>query len=292
MSLTAIIMTRNERRNIEGAVGSLAGLATEILVVDRASEDGTREIALSLGCRVIDDDLGDISAARNLALSLAAGDWVLFLDADERLTPGLASELARHMEENPGRAASFLRHNHAFGRRMRFGPLWPDRVARLFPRDSVHWEGLVHERPVTGLPEARLRGAVIHHTYQDFRSYLDKQGLYARLWAENARRRGARSGPGKAFARALFAFLKMFFLRLGIMDGPAGWCLCWYYSGAYTLGKYLLLADAGMPGGGGGRPVRGAAEDIAPGWDRGGEAGHPTTPEPAPAMEPEAAGEP
>ncbi|MDR3152744.1 MAG: glycosyltransferase family 2 protein [Deltaproteobacteria bacterium] len=245
MLLTTVIMTRNELRNIEGAVRSCAGLPGEILVVDHMSGDGTPDAARSLGCRVLSEALPDISQARNLAVSEAAGDWLLFLDADERLTPKLISLISRHIEKSPGRCASFTRENVAFGRRMRFGPLWPDRVVRLFPKGSVSWEGLVHERPVTEAPATALKGSVTHFTYPDYRAYLDKQALYARLWAENARRAGRRATAWKAFSRAFFAFLKMAFLKLGLLDGPAGWCLCWYYSGAYTMAKYLLLADSG-----------------------------------------------
>jgi glycosyltransferase involved in cell wall biosynthesis len=249
MLLSTVIMTRNERRNIEDAVRSCAGLPGEILVVDHSSSDGTQELAAGLGCRVIPEELADISLARNMAIDEAKGDWILFLDADERMTPGLAGEIAAHLEGGRREAASFRRRNRAFGRVMRFGPLWPDRVIRLFPRGEVRWEGLVHERPLTSLPVARLRGSVVHHTYPDFGTYIAKQALYARLWAENARRRGRSATPLKAFTRAAFAFLKMSLLKLGLLDGPAGWCLCWYYSGAYTLGKYLLLADGGTPGG-------------------------------------------
>jgi hypothetical protein len=182
------------------------------------------------------------------------------LDADERVTPQLASEISGHVGSSPASAASFTRLNLAFGRRMRFGPLWPDRVVRLFPKGSVRWEGLVHERPLTELPVTRLKGSVFHHTYPDYKSYVEKQASYARLWAENARRRGKSATPFKAFARAFFAFLKMFALKLGFLDGPAGWCLCWYYSGAYTLGKYLLLADGR---GDGGRDGPGPGQAVA-----------------------------
>jgi glycosyltransferase involved in cell wall biosynthesis len=247
--LTTVIMTWNEIRNIGDALRSLAGLPGEILVVDHASSDGTPELAAEMGCRVISEELGDISLARNLALDEAGGEWILFLDADERVTPALASQISRHMETSPGKAASFTRRNVAFGSRFRFGPLWPDRVIRLFPRGHVRWEGLVHERPVTDLPVSRLGGSVFHHTYPDWGTYLRKQAGYAALWAENARRRGAGATPLKAFTRAFLAFLKMMFLKLGILDGPAGWCLCWYNSGAYTLGKYLLLSDCGKTDG-------------------------------------------
>ncbi|MDR1079750.1 MAG: glycosyltransferase family 2 protein [Deltaproteobacteria bacterium] len=274
--LTTVIMTWNESRNIRDAVRSLAGLPGEILVVDHASEDGTPELAMSLGCRVVTEHLEDISLARNLALSEARGEWILFLDADERMTPGLAGEISSHMENGSGRAASFTRRNVAFGRRFRFGPLWPDRVVRLFPRDHVRWVGLVHERPVTDLPVARLGGWVFHHTYPDWGTYVDKQALYARLWAENCRGGGKAATPAKAFARAFFAFLKMMFLKLGILDGPAGWCLCWYNSGAYTLGKYLLLADGTEPGRGAGQTGRkgggaGAAEAGDPAREPGSQ---------------------
>ncbi|MDR2353987.1 MAG: glycosyltransferase family 2 protein [Deltaproteobacteria bacterium] len=243
MILTTIIPTFNEILNIEPCLESVAALPGEVLVIDE-SNDGTGELAEKLGARVIRDDFAHkISAVRNCALENALGDYVFFLDADERVTPKLALEIQNFLERGEHFACSMRRHNVAFGRRVRFGPLYPDWVIRLFPTQAVTWEGNVHERPIFKLPVKKLKGPLIHHTYCDFASYLKKQGRYAELWAEEARQKGKTATPWKAVNHAFLSFLKMFFFKLGFLGGPVTWSLCWYYSSGYTLGKYLLLAD-------------------------------------------------
>ncbi|MDR2340659.1 MAG: glycosyltransferase family 2 protein [Deltaproteobacteria bacterium] len=242
MILTTVIPTLNEKENIGPCIGSAKALPGEILVMDDSS-DGTDTLARDLGARVVHRDFPDITSKRNMALDMALGDYVFFLDADERLSPKLASEIIAFLESGKRSACAMRRHNEAFGRKVRFGPLYPDWVTRLFPTKEVRWKGLIHERPVHSLPVVKLKGPMLHHTYPDFATYLRKQAFYAKLWAEEARDLGKTATPWKAVNRAYLSFLKMFFLKLGILGGPVGWALCWYYSSGYTLSKYLLLAD-------------------------------------------------
>lgn len=248
MKLTVIILTRNEQRHISDCLAGLknqgAGPDLDLLVVDDGSDDGTADLARAAGARVVEHRLTTFAEQRNFALSQAAGGWVFFLDADERFSPDLLPAIARHMADHPGAAGSVVRRNFAFGQRHRFGPLKPDRVVRLFPPDSMHWEGRVHERPVFDIPVRALDGHLRHLTYHSWGQYLTKQRRYADIWAEEARAAGRQATPLTAFCRAGAGFLKMFVLNLGLLGGPVAWCLCWYH-GTYTLTKYLKLADGG-----------------------------------------------
>jgi glycosyltransferase involved in cell wall biosynthesis len=243
MSFTTIIIAKNEEKNIADCIESAKALGGEILVMDNESSDLTAKIAADKGARVVPHAMRSFSDTRNLSLEEAKGDYVFFLDADERVSPELRDAILEFIKKNPEAAGALRRENFAFGKKFRFGPLSPDWVTRIFPKGKVRYEGLVHEKPVFELPLVKLKGALYHHTYDSYRSYLEKQQRYARLWALEARERGKSSGPWKAFSRAFMAFLKMFFLKLGILGGPSAWALSWYYSSGYTLAKYLLLAD-------------------------------------------------
>jgi Glycosyltransferases involved in cell wall biogenesis len=245
MKLTIIVLTKNESRHISDCLAGLRqfeGLAVELLVIDDGSDDNTVELAQAAGARVVAHRLNSFAEQRNFALSQVTGGWVFFLDADERFSPDLLAAIARHMTESPDAAGSAVRRNFAFGQRHRFGPLKPDRVTRLFPPDSVIWEGRVHERPVCELPVRPLGGHLRHLTYHSWGQYLAKQHRYADLWAEEGRAAGKTTTPLKAFGRAWAGFMKMFVLNLGFLGGPVAWSLCWYH-GAYTLTKYLKLLD-------------------------------------------------
>jgi glycosyltransferase involved in cell wall biosynthesis len=242
MILTTIIPTLNEISNIGPCIESAKALPGEVLVVDE-SEDGTDALAEKLGARVFHRKFADISEARNFALENAKGDYVFFLDADERLTPKLAAEINAFLESGERTACAMRRHNIAFGQRVRYGPLYPDWVTRLFPKDEVSWTGVVHERPLSQLKVKRFKGPLLHHTYGSFAFYFQKQERFSELWVREAEARGKSATPWKAVNRAFLSFLKMFFLKLGFLGGPVTWALCWYYSSGYTLRKYLLLAD-------------------------------------------------
>lgn len=239
-TLTVIVLAKDEAANIRDCLASAAG-ADELLVVDDGSGDATAALAAEAGAKVITRRLSAFDDQRNFALAEAAGDWVFFLDADERFSPGLLPAIRRHMETAPPRAGAVTRHNFAFGRRRPFGPLKADRVTRLFPRGGVRWQGQVHERPVFDGPAARLGGHLEHHTYRDWGQYLDKQTRYAEMWAASARARGRTATVGQALAHGLGGFFKMLFLNLGLLGGPVAWAMCACH-GLYTLTKYLRLS--------------------------------------------------
>jgi glycosyltransferase involved in cell wall biosynthesis len=238
--LSILILARNESANLPDCLASLKG-ADEIVVVDDLSEDDTAALALAAGARVVARKMDSFAGQRNFAQAQAGGDWVFHLDADERFSPGLMAAVRRHLEIRPEAAGRVSRHSFAFGRRHRFGVLKPDRVTRLFPRGSVTWTGLVHERPVYGGPVRPLAGHLDHFTYSDWGQHELKMHRYAEEWAESAWAQGRRAGPAAPWLRAGAGFLKMFVLNLGLLGGPVAWALCRRHF-TYTRLKYQNLA--------------------------------------------------
>ena len=239
--LSVLILTKNESARLPECLASICG-ADEIVVVDDLSEDGTVALALDAGAKVAERKLDSFAGQRNFAQTQAEGDWIFHLDADERFSPGLMDTIRRHMELYPGVAGRVVRHSFAFGRRHRFGALKPDRVTRLFPRNSVTWVGPIHERPVFTGPVQLLSGHLDHFTYQDWAQFDAKMDCYAEKWAESARDQGRRAGPATPWWRAGASFLKMFGLNLGFLGGPVTWAVCLRHV-RYTFAKYRLLAE-------------------------------------------------
>ena len=240
MKLAVIILTHNEERHIEACIRS-ASFADEILVIDDDSTDRTAEIARSAGARVIAHPLaGDFAGQRNFALAQTAADWVLYVDADERVNAGAEEELCRVMAENERAAYEIKRINVAFGQEMHYGAHRPDYPRRFFPRDAVRWEGLVHERTVYDLPGSRRKGSLRHYTYTDWDRYFQKFNQYTTLMAERQYADGKRASFLKILLDPPFAFFRFYILQRGFLDGRLGFILAMTH-GFYTMVKYIKL---------------------------------------------------
>jgi len=224
-TLTAAIVALNEERNLPGLLGSLA-CVDEIVLVDGGSRDATVRIARDGGCRVATVPFDTFARQRNRAIELARGDWVLSIDADERVTPALATEIRERIAR--GRAAAYHLpiRSTIFGRRMRFGGTQDDRPVRLFRREAARWTGDVHEVLRVAGRIDRLRGWLEHYTLPDLASFLAKVRRYTTLEAE-ARVAAGRpprkrdlwlAPPREVFRRLLW--------KHGYLDGPSGWAFC------------------------------------------------------------------
>lgn len=245
-NLTVVILTKNEEKDIVDAIKNAQKLTDKVLIVDSGSTDKTVALAEANNAEVVYRAWdNDFAAQRNFALQHVDTDWILYLDADERMNDGLIADIAKATVSNREALYRFERRNSAFGRDFKYGVLGPDSVVRLFPSKGVKWEGKVHERPVGEFPEKTLKGYLKHYTYASFDEYLEKMNKYASIGAEDRKLRGKKCSVLKDFVfRPAFAFFKMYVLKAGFLEGWMGFVLCLNYAN-YTLNKYVKLKMMG-----------------------------------------------
>lgn len=242
-NLTVIILTKNEEANIVNVVKNAFKVGLSVLVVDSGSTDKTKELAEYNGAKVVFRAWdNDFSAQRNFALEYVNTDWVLYLDADERLDGELCKAIAKVVNSGNQKQYSMMRKIHAFGFEYKHGIFKPDEVMRLFPVKSVHWENKVHERPICSLPKEKLDGFIEHYTYESWQQWWDKAGKYTTIWAEDVYSNGKRTSLGGAFFHAFYGFFRAYIIQIGFIDGWSG-----LYSSLqhfiYTMMKYLKLYE-------------------------------------------------
>jgi glycosyltransferase involved in cell wall biosynthesis len=227
-TLSVILITRNEEANLRDCLASLEGLAQQIVVVDTASTDRTIAIAQEFGATIAQPaDWPGFGPQKNRALDLATGDWVLSLDADERLTPELRSEISAVLT-NPGHAACFAipRLSWYCGRFIRHSGWNPDYVDRLFQRGSARFSNdLVHERLIPSGSVVKLKNHMLHYSFMNYSQVLQKIDRYSSASAEQAFAKGKRSSPLAAIGHGAWSFFRTYFIRLGFLDGPQGFSL-------------------------------------------------------------------
>jgi len=225
-SLSVIVITRNEAGRLRACLDSVA-FAGEAVVVDSGSTDGTREIAHSMGARVMaTSDWPGFGPQKNRALDLATGDWVLSIDADERVTPALREQIEAVLADPQFDAYSVNRSSSYCGQFMRHSGWYPDRVVRLFRRGSARFsDDLVHETLQVRGPIGRLGGELLHESFADFEAVLEKVNRYSTAGARDLHRRGVKGSPGKALGHGLWAFLRTYLFKRGFLDGRLGLAL-------------------------------------------------------------------
>lgn len=239
--IAVIILTFNEEKNIADAIRS-AAFADEVLLIDSGSTDETLAIARALGARVVQHPMKGFADQRNFALRETAADWVFYLDADERLTSA-AGEAIRRLAQGAERAAyEICRHNIVFGKPMHYGAHRPDWSMRLFPRDGVRWDGVVHEQAVVSVPIRRMTGEILHYTYDTWSTYLTKFNRYTTLAAEKLFAGGRRASVTTLLLHPPFTFFKMYVLKLGFLDGFLGFAMS-VMAALSVFMKYLKLAE-------------------------------------------------
>jgi glycosyltransferase involved in cell wall biosynthesis len=243
MSLSVIVITRNEAANLRACLQSVP-FADDIVVVDNGSTDGTADIARQCGARVVEStDWPGFGPQKNRALALATCDWVLSLDADERVTPELGAQIQAAMAAADASAYEIPRLTRFCGQWIHHSGWTPDRVLRLFRRGQAHFsDDLVHERVVTelGTRTERLTSPLLHDSYPTPAHYWRKLEAYSQAWAIQHHARGRRTSMARAGAAALAAFLRSYFLRLGFLDGAMGFAVCTMQAQA-AFGKYFAL---------------------------------------------------
>lgn len=224
--VTVVIAASNEGGEIADCVRSVAW-AREILVVENDSTDDTIERARDAGATVFTHPFRSIGAQRNAAIARAAERWILVIDADERGTPALGSEVARIVALSPGatgapRAYRAPRRNYFLGREIAHGGWERDRPVRLFEASLRYDERPVHEHVIVEGPVGILREAMLHTPYDSLDEYFEKLARYSRWWAAQNHARGRRAGAGDLLLRPLGRVFRMLVLRGGWRDGMHG----------------------------------------------------------------------
>lgn len=221
--LSVLIPTLNEEENIAECIASLDALAEEIVVLDSYSADRTVEIARSCGAVVHQRRFDNFAAQKNAGLDLLSYDWVLIVDADERLTNALRAEIRGHLDGVPGKDGYRIpRETYFAGRRVR---CWSGgSVLRLFRKSKSRYaaDKKVHEELEVRGTTGELGHPLLHYTFRTFEQYLPKVHSFARLAAEDAHARGEHTSRGALIFLPFFRFFRTYILKGGVLDGIPG----------------------------------------------------------------------
>lgn len=223
MDLTAIVLTLNEEKHLPDCLASLAW-APRVIVFDSFSTDRTLAIAQAAGAQVRQRQFDHYAAQREAALQAAApATWVLFVDADERVTPALAQEI-QAMLARPVAGAWIPRHNYLFGRLTRHAGWYPDYQLRLLRRAGAHYDPTrpVHELVVLEGETVYMQAPFIHLNYETVREFIAKQKRYARYDAERLRAEGVRARPHHFILQPVRQFYWRWITLQGWQDGWHG----------------------------------------------------------------------
>ena len=238
--LTAIVTTFNEEGNIADCLASLS-FADEILVVDSFSTDKTVEIAVAFPkTRVLQHEYAGNGPQCNWAMDQAAHPWALIVDADERVTPALAREIADLLERGTSADHYFLRRDNVFlDRVIRHSGWGQDRLVRLLRRGSARYpEQLVHADMHPEGPTPTLAAPLLHYTLRSLPQYVEKVHRYAEWGARDLARQGRTAGVVEVALRPAWRFFRMFILEAGFLDGLHGFLVC----GLQSYGVFLKWA--------------------------------------------------
>jgi glycosyltransferase involved in cell wall biosynthesis len=243
MSVSVVIVTENEEKNIGDALKSVKDFE-DIVVVDSFSEDRTVEICKKYTYRVYQHKWQGYAKQKQMAVDYAEKPWVLILDADERVTQRLKSEIMEEIKNASFSGFYIPRKNFFLDKWIRHGGWWPDYTLRLFLKDMAFIKDRkVHEKVVVKGKVGYLKNPLEHYTYRTVSDYIKKIDRYSTLSAEELREKGVNPGMITMVVHPVSTFFKMFFLRGGFMDGIHGLILAILYS-YYTFLKYLKLWES------------------------------------------------
>jgi glycosyltransferase involved in cell wall biosynthesis len=220
--VSVVIITKNEAQRIGECLASVADLADEIVVLDSGSSDGTQALCAARGARVVACEWLGFGPQKDLAVRTARNDWVLCVDADERVSADLAGAIGAALADKPAFSAySCARSNRFLGRYLHHGEGYPDWSLRLFDRRVAHWSSdAVHEKVICSVPVGRLAGDLLHDTADTLDSYLAKQNRYTSLQA--AEYTGKPVSAARLVLSPLVRFVKFYVVRGGFRDGIPG----------------------------------------------------------------------
>lgn len=233
--ISATIITLNEEKKIKRAIGSISDIVDEVIVVDSGSEDRTIEIAKKLGAKVFFRKFDNFANQKNWAQSLATGDWILSLDADEEIPTKLAEEI-KHALTKENIAGYFIpRRNFILEKEIKHSRWSPDKHIWLWKKESGKWAGDVHEEVVVRGKVGELKNSKIHYSHKTLSEFLDSNNFYSTLLSESMHKSKVKFSFVKMFWGPIFEFSVRYFYKLGFLDGWRGFTL------AYLMAIYQLM---------------------------------------------------
>ncbi len=229
-TLSVAMIIKNESQDLAQCLETVKGWVDEIVILDSGSSDNTKEIALQYGAKFYENtDWQGFGKQRQLAQQYVTSDYVLWLDADERVTPELKQSIQQAVSSDEKNTVYQIgRLSEVFGRQIRHSGWYPDYVVRLYRTDFAQYgDELVHEK--VHYPKeakvAKLKGDLLHFTYKDIHHYLVKSASYAKAWAEQKARAGKKATLFQGVTHAIGCFVKMYLLKAGFLDGKQGFLL-------------------------------------------------------------------
>lgn len=242
-TLSVFLITKQEGANLDCCLASIKAIAEEIIVVDSGSTDNTLEIAKKYGAKIFNKEFVSFTEQKNFALSKCSCPWALNLDADEYLTPELAKEIKETLNKKTDYAGYLLIRNNIFlGRKMRHSGIAKEKRLRLVETKKAKYVGgFVHEELIVEGKTSALRNTFMHNTYISIEQYFEKFNRYSTLAALTMLQKHKKFNIFQ-LTRAPFEFIKIYFLRLGFLDGIQGflWAL---FNAWYKVVKYTKLWD-------------------------------------------------
>lgn len=220
--LSAVLITRNAAEQLEACLASLA-FCDEVIVVDGGSSDQTREVAQRFGARVIEKEWMGFGRQKQFAVEQAGHDWVLCVDADERVSAELAASISTALGGPAAPVFRMPRRNRFLGRWLRHGEGYPDWSVRLFDRRFARWsDDPVHEKVLYAVTPGTLQGDLLHESAESLFEYLEKQNRYTTLAAKALHAQGGSASLLQLVGSPVVRFIKFYFFRLGFLDGIPG----------------------------------------------------------------------
>lgn len=243
--ISALIPTYNEEHNIREAIESVS-FADEILVVDSYSTDKTVEIANEMGAKVIQREYGNSASQKNWAIPQAAHEWIVLLDADERIDDSLKTEIHKITSDTNLKEVAYWikRRNFFMGKEVKYSGWQGDKVIRLFKRDLCKYEEKsVHAEVIADGPVGMIKAKLIHNTFKDIYHYLEKWDRYTTWSAQDRFRKGEKPGFFHFVIKPFFRFFRDYILKAGFLDGITGIQICSLSSMSVFM-RYLKVKDS------------------------------------------------
>ncbi len=242
-TIGVLMIVKNEEQHLAACLDTVKDWVDEIVIVDSGSTDNTAEIAARYTDKFyVHPQWPGFGKQRQLAQSYMKSTWVLALDADERVTDELKKNILNAVKkDSKSTAFKINRLSAAFGKFIKHSGWSPDWVLRLYRNDEAQYnDALVHEKvEVQGLKVKKLKGHLLHYTYDDLHHYINKTTGYIKAWSDQ-REGKKKAGLTTALLHAFASFFKMYFLKLGFLDGKHGFILAWLSTHS-TFVKYIDL---------------------------------------------------